>query len=143
MRDYPQIPKISLPFRFHHHGVDTGMVAHVVEQDSIEDIMSCVEAVARTIRGERVDEPEFGITDPTFSSPHAQFDRIIAEISQWEPRARLDYLEEMEGAHNAEQMMELLHILVSGAGSSDERAAEHDAHDIGQGMSGGGSGMEM
>jgi phage baseplate assembly protein W len=59
------------------------MVAHVVEQDSIEDILSCVQAVARTTRGERIDEPEFGISDPTFSTPHAQTDRIIAEIAQW------------------------------------------------------------
>jgi hypothetical protein len=49
----------------------------------------------------------------------------------------------MEGEHASELMMELIHILVSGAGSSDDRAAEHESHDLGMSGGGGGSGMEM
>ena len=80
-----RVPHFSYPFHFHDHG--DGIRAHVVEQDSFDEIFGCVEAIARFRKGTRSDLPDFGITDPAFSSPVADADLLRAEISQWEPRA--------------------------------------------------------
>lgn len=77
------IPHFDLPFRF------VGSNAAVVEQDSLEDITNCVEAVVRTIIGQRVELPDFGIPDPTFQTQPLQLQAITEAILQQEPRATI------------------------------------------------------
>lgn len=86
------IPHLSTPFRF------VGAEAHAaeVEQDSIEDIAGCVEAIIRTRPGVRIETPDLGVSDPTFmtrSSPArtdpASIDALMSEIEVWEPRASI------------------------------------------------------
>lgn len=77
-------PKIAFPFQME------GSEVACVEQDSIEEIADCVEVVVRTRPGQRYDDPEFGLRDPTFTMRDAQahdLEAIKAEIIEWEPRA--------------------------------------------------------
>jgi hypothetical protein len=81
------VPHFALPFQLaYDHG---SMVPKVVEEDSVEDIISCVEAAMRTMRGERVDMPSFGMDDPTFQMLPLDLESIIAQISAHENRASI------------------------------------------------------
>jgi phage baseplate assembly protein W len=77
------IPHFALPFRF------SGVGAHavVVDQDTIEDITNCVQAVLLTRRGERLELPDFGIDDPTFQALPIRQQDLIDAILRAEPRA--------------------------------------------------------
>lgn len=74
------VPHFALPFRFQ------GTQAATSEQDSIDEISDCVLAVLVCPRGYRSELPDFGIPDPTFSSPLDE-DVIRNAIATWEPRA--------------------------------------------------------
>lgn len=78
-------PHFAVPFR-----AENGSVAQV-EQDSVEDIEDCVEAVLRTPEGSRVEVPDFGIPDATFEQlgPDLSAKTYLAAVDEWEPRAHL------------------------------------------------------
>lgn len=78
------VPHFDIPFRF-----DTTGHAVTVEQDSLEEISNCVEAVMRTIIGQRIEAPDFGIPDPTFSTQPLALQQIIDAVLVQEPRAAL------------------------------------------------------
>lgn len=71
-------PHLRVPLRIHNGVLD------VVEQDSIEEVEQCVEAIVRTPVGSYELEPELGISDPTFSPDISD---IKASVDEWEPRA--------------------------------------------------------
>jgi hypothetical protein len=75
------VPHFDLPFRF------STPQAAVVEQDSIEEIAGCVLALLLCEQGFRVELPEYGLLDPTFSSPRVDVEAIRAQVLEWEPRA--------------------------------------------------------
>jgi phage baseplate assembly protein W len=77
-----QIPKFDIPFTV------SGGKAVVVEQDSDEEIVDCVYAILATERGERAEEPTFGLPDPAFREAGADLDQIRSVAEEWEPRAR-------------------------------------------------------
>ena len=77
-----EIPHFALPFQF-----APGSSAAVVEQDSIDEIAECVLAILLCPRGYRVELPEFGINDPTFSVPGPDVEAIRTALDLWEPRA--------------------------------------------------------
>lgn len=78
-------PQFAVPFH-----VEGGKVA-VVEQGSAQEIRDCVVACLRTKVGSRMDAPEYGIPDKTFSrqprNPSA--DVYLRAVEEAEPRARL------------------------------------------------------
>lgn len=76
------VPHFSYPVKF---GAD-GHIA-VVEQNSLEDVMSCVAVAAKTERGTRIYVPNFGITDPTFEESPIDKVTLAAEIRDSEPRS--------------------------------------------------------
>jgi phage baseplate assembly protein W len=81
-------PQFDLPFRF--EAKDDGTVqAAVVEQDSTQDVLNCVEAVLRTPLGYREELPDFGVEDPTFRQMPVDPSRIAQAIERWEPRANI------------------------------------------------------
>ena len=88
------VPHFLYPFHFHDDG--SGVTTHVIEQDSLDEIFGCVEAVVRFRRGSRSDLPSFGITDPAFSSPAVNANLLRAEINQWEPRAEEAITQEID-----------------------------------------------
>jgi phage baseplate assembly protein W len=61
--------------------------ANVVEQDSQEDIISCVEVIASTPIGAREEIPDFGMEQAVFSLQPIDTAPVVAAIVQWEPRA--------------------------------------------------------
>lgn len=83
-------PKFKVPFRLS----PTGEQATVIEQDSVDEVAQCVEAVLRTYEGSRLEEPEFGIPDLTFSQGKLDLTGIERAIAEWEARASTDLTEE-------------------------------------------------
>lgn len=87
MAQQAQVPHFDIPFKFCRHG---GKIeALVVEQDSGDDINNCVEAALRYTRGQRTDEPTFGITDQTFNLQPLPLEQIAQEVNEHEARASL------------------------------------------------------
>jgi phage baseplate assembly protein W len=86
MHNYPQIPHFAVPFEFKiiGHGAPT---ANVTEQDSEEEIFDCVEVVLRYETGFRLEKPEFGTPDLTFSETLPNTNTIFEAVDIWEPRA--------------------------------------------------------
>jgi phage baseplate assembly protein W len=75
------VPHFSFPFRM---GVEGGFA--VVEQDSPDEVVDCVEVLLRTPVGSREDLPEYGIEDPAFEN-EPDIAGILDAIGDWEPRA--------------------------------------------------------
>lgn len=75
------VPHFSLPFR-----IVAGTPA-VTEQDTLEEIADCVEAIIRTPSGTRLELPDFGIPEQSFSLNGADPAPIAAAVQEWEPRA--------------------------------------------------------
>ena len=79
------VPHFAIPFRF------AGPQAAVVEQDSIDEIAYSVYTVLVTPQGSRVDLPEFGLPDLTFTTQPIDREVIRATIEEWEPRALVEF----------------------------------------------------
>jgi phage baseplate assembly protein W len=77
-----RVPHFSLPFRF-------SPPAATSEQNSIDEIGDCCAVILLCPQGFRVELPEFGLPDPTFSSPVVDVDVIRTVVDRWEPRAAL------------------------------------------------------
>ena len=77
----PEIPHFAMPFH-----LDPPHVA-VVEQDTIVDVMDCVEAIVRTIVGERLELPDFGRDDWMFEVQPVPTTALQQSIAAQEPRA--------------------------------------------------------
>ena len=94
------IPHFDLPFRFNTSGGGSdGPSAAVVEQDSIDEIAVCVLAILLCPTGFRVELPEFGLNDPTFSIPRLDIEMMRQQIEVWEPRAQV-LLESSQDAYD-------------------------------------------
>jgi phage baseplate assembly protein W len=79
------VPQLSLPLRI---DPATGTYAEV-EQDSVDDVAGCVEAVLLTRIGERDELPEFGTPDLAFLELPLDLGALVRLVEQWEPRAEL------------------------------------------------------
>lgn len=82
---YPLTPKLKVPFQI------VGGRALTVSQDSVDEIVQCVEYLLRTEPGTRLEMPEFGSPDLAFNQTPAVDPApgiIEAAIDRWEPRAR-------------------------------------------------------
>jgi phage baseplate assembly protein W len=76
------IPHFRIPFQI------IGGQAATIEQDSEEDILTCVETILRTQTGDRVENPDFGVEDLTFQTNPAQItEETSRAIKEFEPRA--------------------------------------------------------
>jgi hypothetical protein len=75
-------PHFDFPFRL---GSDGHVI--VVEQDDPKDVQNCVLAIALTLKGQRAELPDFGITDPTFQKQPIDLNALLAAITEQEPRA--------------------------------------------------------
>lgn len=75
------VPHFSLPFRF------ATPQAATTEQDSLDEIADCCYAILVCPRGFRVELPEFGLPEQTFSMPAPDLDEIRDAIVTWEERA--------------------------------------------------------
>lgn len=97
------VPHFALPFRL------AGPQAIVDEQDSVDEIASCVMAILLCPLGYRVELPTFGLPDPTFSTPELDQKRIRTAIELWEPRAALLF---DQSADTIDQLIQRAEVLV-------------------------------
>ena len=81
-------PKLAFPFELS----STGRFAKVVEQDSDEEILNCVEVLLLTHVGTREEVPDYGIADYAFRQGGVDIAALRAAIHMWEPRAEIDIL---------------------------------------------------
>lgn len=73
---------LVIPF----HYDPTGSAA-VLEQDTVAEVAQCVRVLLSTPTGTRVEEYDYGIGDPTFSTEANAVADITAAVARWEPRA--------------------------------------------------------
>lgn len=66
-----------------------------VEQDTPEDVMSCVFVALKTPRGSRPFLPDFGVDDYTFGTGELQLAELEQQIVDSEPRADLALSDEI------------------------------------------------
>lgn len=78
----PEIPRLALPFRV------AGGRAAVVEQDSDQEVLQCVETVMRYRPGDRVAAPDFGVPDQAHQQGGADLVTVADRIEVWEPRVQ-------------------------------------------------------
>lgn len=83
----PRVPHFVIPFHFHDHG--HGVQAHVVDQDTNDEIFVCVEAIARFPLGFRIEKTDFGMPDQTFTEGGVDEEEIRVSILNQEPRAEI------------------------------------------------------
>jgi hypothetical protein len=87
-----ELPHFQMPFRFDLvKGVPE---AAVYEQDSVDEIATCVETIIRCPIGFRDELPEFGTPgDVVFGQAPLDLEAAKGCVSRWEPRADADYSE--------------------------------------------------
>jgi phage baseplate assembly protein W len=73
----------DVPFRW-----GSNRHAATVQQDDIDDIVSCIQCILRTPVGWRPEAPDFGVPDMAFTTP-GRADDIREAILLDEPRASL------------------------------------------------------
>lgn len=94
---YPDRPHISHPFT---RDPVTGSV-RVVEQDTVEHIMSCETVIVLHPLGARQDRPEFGWAWPELANAPIDVGSLEQALRQFEPRGEANasqYLDVVEAA---------------------------------------------
>lgn len=81
-----ETPHFRFPFQF----TSSGTRAQVVEQDSDEEIMDCIQVLLSTEIGERIELPDYGIADQTFRENGVNTAHIMAQIRRFEERAEIE-----------------------------------------------------
>lgn len=76
-------PHLAYPFTILASG------AVVLQQDTVEEVASCIGAISACLIGERDDNPLFGIPDPLFAIAPIDVAALDAALISQEPRARL------------------------------------------------------
>jgi hypothetical protein len=87
-------PHISIPFTMIAWGAGG---VDVNEQDSLDDVYDCVQAVIRCPEGYRPELMAFGITDQTFSQSEIDLGEIADKVRVWEPRSDVLYSQSLSG----------------------------------------------
>jgi len=99
------IPHFAFPFRI------SGGKAVEVEQDTIDDIASCVHAILSVERGELLHMPGFGVTDLPFLVGSASTEEIIQAIRTQERRAEVT----IEEGWDFDQFIQYIRLSLKGA----------------------------
>lgn len=95
------VPHFDLPFRL------VGSSFATVEQDSIDDVANCVEAILRTRVGYRTWVPEFGSPEYVLKRSPFGTEDVMAIISAQEPRAEMMVQESID---SYDELIDRLHI---------------------------------
>lgn len=105
----PTIPHLDWPVRI---GADGHLLSN--EQDGIDDIASCVAVSLLTPPGYRVEEPDFG-TRPDFPLLPVKLADIGSQLARDEPRAHLDFLDDVPSRQDLELRVTARLTLAQGA----------------------------
>jgi hypothetical protein len=84
-----ETPHFAHPFAMAEQP-DGSLAALVDEQDSIDEIVACVERVVSFTRGSRDELPDFGIDDPTFAQAPVDVRLLSAQVAEWEDRVEVN-----------------------------------------------------
>jgi phage baseplate assembly protein W len=76
------IPHMALPIRLNNGQYATR------QQDTDAEAADCVKVILSFGRGERIEEPDFGIEDPTFQTQPISTTDIEWAIQEYEPRVQ-------------------------------------------------------
>jgi hypothetical protein len=87
-------PHISIPFTMLAWGVGG---VDVNEQDTLDDVYDCVQAVIRCPENWRPELMAFGIADQTFTQNEIDLGEIADKVSVWEPRSEVLYEQALSG----------------------------------------------
>lgn len=98
----PDTPHFSLPFRFEGYPPRAAMT----EQDTVDEIADCIEAIVLTRPGERLELSQFGLMDPTFIGLNR--DDLMAAIERWESRATIA----VEEGWDFDQFIQMVRVMV-------------------------------
>jgi phage baseplate assembly protein W len=85
----PDIPHLSIPLRI------TNSRWEVVEQDTEEEVAQCVRNVCAFERGYRIEDPDFGINDPSFQIMPIDTNDIAQALDEYEERAAVEIFQEI------------------------------------------------
>lgn len=80
------VPHISFPWRMVTQP-DGSLAAACDEQDSLDEVMSCVQEITACPVGAWADNPSFGVPNQVFSQAPLDPTGITLAIQRWEPRA--------------------------------------------------------
>jgi phage baseplate assembly protein W len=83
------IPHLAVPLRYEY-----GQYVQV-EQDTEEEVAQCVRNICAFERGYRVEDPDFGITDPTFQTMPIDTADIAQALDDYEERAEVEIFQEI------------------------------------------------
>lgn len=83
------VPHLAVPLR-----VQNGQWEYV-EQDTEDEVAQCVRNICMFERGYRVEDPDFGIADPTFTIMPIDTSDISAAIEEYEDRAEVDIYQQI------------------------------------------------
>src|SRR5262245_38101144 len=67
----------------------------VVEQDTESEVADCVRNICAFERGYRVEDPNFGINDPTFTTMPIDVADIASALNEYEERASVQIFQEI------------------------------------------------
>ena len=88
------IPHVAIPLTFLAGGAG-GMDMN--EQDTLDDVYDCVQAIIRCPEGYRPELPGFGIADQTFTENTIDLELIADKVRTWEPRSDVIYEQTLTG----------------------------------------------
>lgn len=94
-----QIPHLAAPFQLSAAG------AAVVEQNSNDEILACVDNIVHCNEGFLLDEPEFGIPFLQFGNAPLNTTGVATAINQWEPRAQITMSEQAGSGSDQERIV--------------------------------------
>jgi phage baseplate assembly protein W len=80
------IPHMSYPWRMVTQP-DGTLAVNVDEQDSIDEILSCVQEIVVCPLGAWIDQPSFGMPSSVFAQAPVGTGGLTQAITRWEPRA--------------------------------------------------------
>ncbi|MCU1500593.1 MAG: hypothetical protein JWM47_4546 [Acidimicrobiales bacterium] len=92
------IPHFKFPFQ----RSPDGKTVDVVEQDTVEHVMTCEEVIVRCPLGFRIERPEFGWPFPEFQTGDIDLSALEAALADLEPR----------GSANSQQWADVVHAAV-------------------------------
>jgi phage baseplate assembly protein W len=95
---YPDRPHISFPFQR-----DASGSVRVVEQNSVEHVMSCELVIVHHPIGYRHDRPEFGWAWPELASAPLDLGSLERALKQFEPRGTASAVQYADVAQAAVQ----------------------------------------
>jgi phage baseplate assembly protein W len=83
------IPHLAIPLQ------TVGGAWGVVEQDTEAEVAQCVRNIVAFERGFRIEDPDFGIIDPTFTTMPIDTNDIVQAVAEYEQRAEIEVAQEV------------------------------------------------